>query len=121
MCSTPFGIIGIFTRLPHTERPVKHVLNAFRHHWNLHHGAEDVRIHGQQVLNAFRHHWNLHVSSSASSRRATECSTPFGIIGIFTRCWSLPTRATGCAQRLSASLESSRRRIILTYSARGGC
>ncbi len=86
-CSTPFGIIGIFTRhrrafLRHLQHPK--VLNAFRHHWNLHELGEAIgaplcraqRLSASlesslvlddradeptvAVLNAFRHHWNLH-------------------------------------------------------------
>jgi hypothetical protein len=36
------------------------------------------------VLNAFRHHRNLHSSPTVGSTCRTRCSTPFGIIGIFT-------------------------------------
>ncbi len=37
MCSTPFGIIGIFTENEvKYDRDYGYVLNAFRHHWNLH-------------------------------------------------------------------------------------
>ena len=36
MCSTPFGIIGIFTALTTNAGGALSVLNAFRHHRNLH-------------------------------------------------------------------------------------
>src|ERR1700754_3407294 len=36
------------------------------------------------VLNAFRHHWNLHYAAGKACGRGKRCSTPFGIIGIFT-------------------------------------
>ncbi len=61
------------------------------------------------MLNAFRHHWNLHPNSSLRGRLCQrKCSTPFGIIGIFTASSTSPsTKSHGRAQRLSASLESS--------------
>jgi len=37
------------------------VLNAFRHHWNLHLAVLTLFSLPYVVLNAFRHHWNLHV------------------------------------------------------------
>src|SRR5437588_3714737 len=83
------------------------VLNAFRHHWNLH--LANQRNHAQkvQVLNAFRHHWNLHYLEELEPQHAATCSTPFGIIGIFTAGkLFLNTRLPG-AQRLFALLESS--------------
>src|SRR5215207_7716861 len=85
-CSTPFGIIGIFTEVFDEHGPRFGVLNAFRHHWNLHLGCRSsrpCRLPSAQrlsaslessrsrprrlrapelVLNAFRHHWNLHVN-----------------------------------------------------------
>ena len=143
------------------------MLNAFRHHWNLH--AQTTRRRAEslpsaqrlsaslessrvkavpsllvlRVLNAFRHHWNLHTGGVASYTISfTLCSTPFGIIGIFTTVMlsqiatmimcSTPFGIIGiftvhagrrkdpnyCAQRLSASLESSRRRQL---TRRHGC
>jgi len=84
------------------------VLNAFRHHWNLHGMASVKPFSTSPVLNAFRHHWNLHSTVPVTVHSPAACSTPFGIIGIFT---SLPakTLTMHCAgaQRLSASLESS--------------
>jgi hypothetical protein len=88
MCSTPFGIIGIFTRnLPARFHHMRFVLNAFRHHWNLHRAANrkdwPPHIAGAQRLSASLE------SSPRSLRRAPPCRPS--------------------AQRLSASLESSRR------------
>ncbi len=110
------------------------MLNAFRHHWNLHSGFLSSYIRTVPVLNAFRHHWNLHFQGFGDLRGhhircstpfgiigiftggdfawrtfPPECSTPFGIIGIFTFPSLLLSRLTVSAQRLSASLESSRR------------
>ena len=84
------------------------MLNAFRHHWNLHKKGRDRRRPAAPVLNAFRHHWNLHHPSTVASGWLRWCSTPFGIIGIFTSRMSSSARRLRCAQRLSASLESSR-------------
>ena len=108
-CSTPFGIIGIRTRRAKETLASKvGVLNAFRHHRNSHAvGLTETRDY-RVVLNAFRHHRNSHTPMvfttcgsngaqrlSASSEFAqhrlresaldSECSTPFGIIGIRTR------------------------------------
>ena len=156
MCSTPFGIIGIFTmpagwlttarmcaqRLSaslesspagRAQAPVRHlVLNAFRHHWNLHPGVtppndgdqtcstpfgiigiftRDLKVNGcavARVLNAFRHHWNLH---SARDQHLPLCTR--GAQRLSASLESSPrrlherTRGRPCAQRLSASLESS--------------
>src|SRR5947209_1679622 len=61
-CSTPFGIIGIFTEFRLSRR-----------------------AQSRSVLNAFRHHWNLHpLWPALAAFVACLCSTPFGIIGIFT-------------------------------------
>ncbi len=110
------------------------VLNAFRHHWNLHLRACRRLRSLPRVLNAFRHHWNLHNLVAAGYGCVVQCSTPFGIIGIFTpsckarmsagliscstpfgiigiftsRACSTTARSAS-AQRLSASLESSHR------------
>ena len=158
LCSTPFGIIGIFTPRSGVGFSRVNVLNAFRHHWNLHgflsrtfpvatvlcstpFGIIGIftrspasNLSHSPVLNAFRHHWNLHWVKARETNTMPECSTPFGIIGIFTvHTWfdargvapcSTPfgiigiftgharALATGekprSAQRLSASLESSR-------------
>ncbi len=123
LCSTPFGIIGIFTR---------ELCRRVGHHRN--------------VLNAFRHHWNLHGRGGAGGWLVDLCSTPFGIIGIFTPLrrahfhrrlavlnafrhhWNLHSRSSSrvhtsgsCAQRLSASLESSLATIDRTCSRLSKC
>ncbi len=38
----------------------------------------------QRVLNAYRRHWNLHIKLPSNSCRFILCSTPIGVIGIFT-------------------------------------
>ena len=111
MCSTPFGITGIFTAR------VAAVL--------------DAEADGAQRLSASQE--SSRPASCRSIARDSECSTPFGITGIFTRhgpCRSRSTtssvlnafrhhrnlhrswppsgrRSPPCAQRLSASKESS--------------
>ncbi len=165
MCSTPFGIIGIFTRLfPFLYTLFYSVLNAFRHHWNLHVSCNfepkceyrcstpfgiigiftserPTTIRRLRVLNAFRHHWNLHIQVCAVYKLNRKCSTPFGIIGIFTSLklvvensqqavlnafrhhWNLHRIVVTSsqlkfpsAQRLSASLESSRLGMLRVFS-----
>ncbi len=89
------------------RRARRDVLNAFRHHWNLHYtellrrrdekqcstpfgiigiftDSENKSIRVAYVLNAFRHHWNLHGCNEMPEESFKLCSTPFGIIGIFT-------------------------------------
>ncbi len=115
------------------------MLNAFRHHWNLHtqpkkriglgylkraqrlsaslESSLEI-VEGNRlrylVLNAFRHHWNLHAGAFGCFSSGSSCSTPFGIIGIFTSISTLAPVAIEGAQRLSASLESS---LGLSYMA----
>ena len=38
------------------------VLNALRHHWNLHYNTSFTILCSIKVLNALRHHWNLHAA-----------------------------------------------------------
>ncbi|MDT4952787.1 MAG: hypothetical protein QOJ02_925 [Acidobacteriota bacterium] len=108
-CSTPFGIIGIFTELCETEG------NYLKGAQRLSASLESSRPYpcptrpGDSVLNAFRHHWNLHNRIVIDEYPLTMCSTPFGIIGIFTVAVYGYTTCSNRAQRLSASLESSLR------------
>ncbi len=83
------------------------MLNAFRHHWNLHEKSHHCSLQTKGVLNAFRHHWNLHLLDIEFNLAARLCSTPFGIIGIFTTLQASSGHSITGAQRLSASLESS--------------
>ena len=95
------------------------VLNAFRHHWNFHVVMLGSPHSALSVLNAFRHHWNFHgIAGFAVMHYHVQCSTPFGIIGIFTgsrytvikasHACSTPFGIIGIfTQRLSASLEFS--------------
>src|SRR5205085_437952 len=113
-------------RRDHVSR--RQVLNAFRHHWNLHRGCFEEVGHSAGVLNAFRHHWNLHrrpgslrrptsrsaqrLSASLESSRAArenECAVTFVLIGIFTYQPRAKELGAKSAQRLSASLESSQK------------
>src|SRR5215207_560818 len=83
-CSTPFGIIGIFTEVFDEHGPRFGVLNAFRHHWNLHLGCRSSRP--CRLPSAQRLSVSLESSPKCltSTAPALACSTPFGIIGIFT-------------------------------------
>ena len=86
-CSTPYGINGIFTvRYVSQHRHSNRVLNALRHQWNLHSNVQAEINPATRVLNALRHQWNLH----AALRLVASSSS-----------WS--------AQRLTASMESSPR------------
>src|SRR2546429_1577854 len=101
------------------------VLNAFRHHWNLHTRYACLRTTTPDVLNAFRHHWNLHLRPRSRVSEDTDaCSTPFGIIGIFTRMlssrsnrWKRCSTPFGIIGIFTAGLPSPRYRpcsIVLT-------
>ena len=84
------------------------VLNAFRHHCGQHSGVPIRAGVPDGVLNAFRHHCGQHGKSVTSSATLSGCSTPFGITADNT---GSPTRrpsATRGAQRLSASLRTTR-------------
>ena len=110
-CSTPFGIIGIFTGATHAVCICR--ISAQR----LSASLESSRLHARervvehQLLNAFRHHWNLHAHWINITETGGGCSTPFGIIGIFTPPRTSCSNAGSTAQRLSASLESSQRAV----------
>ncbi len=84
-CSTPFGIIGIFTRNNKTVQcGLGLVLNAFRHHWNLH---SDFRLATCGRLTCSTPFGIIGIFTSARfelDHSSLSCSTPFGIIGIFT-------------------------------------
>ncbi len=106
-CSTPFGIIGIFTLIFSAFLPNILVLNAFRHHWNLHARpgiltrlaqlmcstpfgiigiftrAVCYALARHIVLNAFRHHWNLHRRRDVDSRAASS------VLNAFRHHWNL--------------------------------
>ena len=110
LCSTPFGINGIDHAVHRLHpRPVRHVLNAFRHQRNgsptpvrldphsrwsvlnaFRHQRKSITIIlsvrdrlQYLVLNAFRHQRNRSLHSGPSSTLTVAmCSTPFGINGI---------------------------------------
>jgi hypothetical protein len=72
------------------------------------------------VLNAFRHHWNPFGANHVFGDCWNVCSTPFGITGILASLSAPKAPLAACAQRLSASLESSlanRRRALSRCSA----
>jgi len=84
-CSTPFGIIGIFTA-------VKAKLLT-------------PRLSAQRLSASLESSLGLPMLIETDR---TRCSTPFGIIGIFTQVIARKHACGAGAQRLSASLESSR-------------
>ena len=82
-CSTPFGIIGIFTTAAVPVLRRTPVLNAFRHHWNLHESSERMKSDQFLVLNAFRHHWNLHSDTNCSMNSSSD------VLNAFRHHWNL--------------------------------
>ena len=60
------------------------MLNAFRHPRNFHNLHFDRWDADDLVLNAFRHPRNFHMNVRLLRRVQKQCSTPFGILGIFT-------------------------------------
>ncbi len=132
-CSTPFGITAVNTprpprratgpggaqRLSASLRST-HYLTQLRHKPAL--GAQrlsaslrsthregGVPIHPSAVLNAFRHHCGQHKGITTSSFPFTRmCSTPFGITAVNTFLSPSSQARLICAQRLSASLRSTR-------------
>ncbi len=113
------------------EDKPRHVLNAFRHHREIHNFPVDLQIREFPVLNAFRHHREIHGDAaqnrahflsgaqrlSASQRdsplwrvgqlRSPMCSTPFGITERFTLDVGSSAIDAASAQRLSASQRDS--------------
>ncbi len=83
MCSTPFGVIGLFT--------------LFRRHFFF----------NPLVLNAVWRHWIVHDALLRASKLQRKCSTPFGVIGLFTLRGFASCRRSYCAQRRLASLDCS--------------
>ncbi len=179
-CSTPFGVIGLFTEGRFTRQyACLVVLNAVWRHWIVHHPAQRLPGARHDVLNAVWRHWIVHESApagicregcgaqrrlasldcshkrgvlqagkwSCAQRRLASldcsrtsrvakstgsdvlnavwrhwivhlqvrplqiphvaCSTPFGVIGLFTRLYALYHTDTSCAQRRLASLDCS--------------
>ena len=102
-CSTPFGILGIFTPTSGYLLPQPLVLNAFRHPRNFHGHANLIPRGAPSVLNAFRHPRNFHGGGGGEGSSQGMCSTPFGIRGIFTITAEPVGNDPVSAQRLSAS------------------
>ena len=103
-------------------RPLVVVLNAFRHHCGQHRLLAAALPGPSLVLNAFRHHCGQHVLVVVFRAVVVVCSTPFGITADNTAgpprppCPSLPS-----AQRLSASLRTTRDRLPEHGRQQPGC
>ena len=131
-CSTPFGITADNTQHHHHHHRRHRVLNAFRHHCGQH-GLPQFRLGGlchvlnafrhhcgqhmmrcqrvssrDHVLNAFRHHCGQHTPAALGAALRPWCSTPFGITADNTRPAAVAGPASSRAQRLSASLRTTR-------------
>ncbi len=107
-CSTPFGITAVNTRggaSYHGPNSRAQRLSASLR--STRRGPRTCSTF-RRVLNAFRHHCGQHSTCEASMPRLSMCSTPFGITAVNTRRRRSGRRQTGCAQRLSASLRSTR-------------
>ncbi len=143
-CSTPFGITAVNT-WPTYEAPDRAgVLNAFRHHCGQHPPTGQRMTCYKCVLNAFRHHCGQHLNQGLAAPSEVGCSTPFGITAVNTTTSTyLPNTRRACstpfgitavntsvrgrpftrpssAQRLSASLRSTRGGKVAHFSSPNG-
>ena len=145
MCSTPFGITEVGTRLIRNRRRGRgcaqrlsasqrsapsrltlprdksHVLNAFRHHRGRHGPHRHQDRSSRSVLNAFRHHRGRHLPEGDSNLSGAMCSTPFGITEVGTSRPQGFVIVLSSAQRLSASQRSAQRRSTQTTPGRPMC
>ena len=113
-CSTPFGVTVFFTvKLPSpvTLPVVCSTPFGVTVFFTAHRRSTATGTRGL-VLNAFRRHCLLHLQPQRRVNDKPECSTPFGVTVFFTpaRSRSPPRCRRSGAQRLSASLSSSRAR-----------
>ncbi len=108
-CSTPFGVmVGFTCGAASAPSRSRQVLNAFRRHGRIHamtpRAAEpntsaqrlsaswsdsqrddDQQYNAERVLNAFRRHGRIHLGHHRIDElRASQCSTPFGVMVGFT-------------------------------------
>ncbi len=60
-CSTPFGVIGLFTSGYRPGAGMEDVLNAVWRHWIVHHTRDGRNYVPKDVLNAVWRHWIVHV------------------------------------------------------------
>ncbi len=61
------------------------VLNAVWHHWIVHCSRIGRNRQVTRVLNAVWRHWIVHDPLCSTTHRSLLCSTPFGVIGLFTQ------------------------------------
>ncbi len=145
-CSTPFGVIGLFTRrrknirmaslfvlnavwrhwiVHQAERdrlfPARQVLNAVWRHWIVHGRGDDNRRRKSLVLNAVWRHWIVHYRTGDMPIEDWECSTPFGVIGLFTTATGTARGHVPGAQRRLASLDCSRLFNSISQASRQTC
>ncbi len=145
LCSTPFGVIGLFTRAPQGQ--IAWLDSAQRRLASLdcsprRPAAESRRNSGAQrrlasldcspwgrfprrmpltVLNAVWRHWIVHKGGEVSVEVQAKCSTPFGVIGLFTRLTVSAVHFGGSAQRRLASLDCSHAVVVPPRRSRARC
>ena len=110
MCSTPFGIFEFFTlrSVPQCWGTGKRAQRLSASSNSSLQNTSRTRQLFRIVLNAFRHLRILHLDHDHDlDAIAQMCSTPFGIFEFFTMGRMRPMRRRQCAQRLSASSNSS--------------
>ncbi len=107
MCSTPFGVIGLFTHRLLPLRSASNVLNAVWRHWIVHSAVGVEHLAEHVVLNAVWRHWIVHNPVRSVCVRWAQCSTPFGVIGLFTRRVQDHAARGHRAQRRLASFDCS--------------
>ena len=111
VCSTPFGITEVGTRhVGRERRPLRGLLNAFRHHGGRHWPCGKSSPAGRQLLNAFRHHGGRHTGSGPATAGIGTAAQRLSASRRSAR--KLAARvdcACGAAQRLSASRRSAQR------------
>ncbi len=120
LCSTPFGIPYVITGT--TGRALEGcpgVLNAFRHPICHHDEHQRQQRQANPVLNAFRHPICHHSRLRKDADYRDLCSTPFGIPYVITSDARYGDTRASCAQRLSASHMSSRPGVSETISSAG--
>ncbi len=84
------------------------VLNAVWRHWIVHSIQPSSTETSSDVLNAVWRHWIVHVRRCRPRCAWNRCSTPFGVIGLFTDPGGGGNEEGPSAQRRLASLDCSR-------------
>ena len=108
LCSTPCGINGILTIAPSSSQLRQSCAQRLSASMESSPACAGFTVAGG-CSTPFGINGILTRTADLRRRRACRCSTPCGINGILTRCRHDRRCCSTCAQRLSASMESSRR------------